>query len=169
MKDYQTLNSQIIDSWCESGWQWGQPISHQQYLDALAGNWGVYLTPTKIVPKEWFGDLQGKQLLGLASGGGQQLPIFSALGAQCTLLDYSSRQCESDRMVAQREGYSIHISQGDMTQPFPFCRRELRPHLSSGIQLLCGKGGASLSGMLPRFEKRRHPAVRTGHRHQLPV
>ena len=93
MKDYQTLNSQIIDSWCESGWQWGQPISHQQYLDALAGNWGVYLTPTKTVPKEWFGDLQGKQLLGLASGGGQQLPIFSALGAQCTLLDYSSRQC----------------------------------------------------------------------------
>ena len=76
MKDYQTLNSQIIDSWCESGWQWGQPISHQQYLDALAGNWGVYLTPTKTVPKEWFGDLQGKQLLGLASGGGQQLPIF---------------------------------------------------------------------------------------------
>ena len=120
MKDYQTLNSQIIDSWCESGWQWGQPISHQQYLDALAGNWGVYLTPTKTVPKEWFGDLQGKQLLGLASGGGQQLPIFSALGAQCTLLDYSSRQCESDRMVARREGYSIHIIQGDMTQPLPF-------------------------------------------------
>ncbi len=120
MKDYQTLNSQIIDSWCESGWQWGQPISHQQYLDALAGNWGVYLTPTKTVPKEWFRDLQGKQLLGLASGGGQQLPIFSALGAQCTLLDYSSRQCESDRMVARREGYSIHIIQGDMTQPLPF-------------------------------------------------
>ena len=52
MKNYQTLNSQIIDSWCESGWQWGQPISHQQYLDALARNWGVYLTPTKTVPKE---------------------------------------------------------------------------------------------------------------------
>lgn len=64
--------------------------------------------------------MQGKQLLGLASGGGQQLPIFSALGAQCTLLDYSSRQCESDRMVARREGYSIHIIQGDMTQPLPF-------------------------------------------------
>ena len=27
MKDYQTLNSQIIDSWCESGWQWGQSIA----------------------------------------------------------------------------------------------------------------------------------------------
>jgi len=39
------------------------------------------LTPTKPVPREWFGDLKGKKLLGLASGGGQQMPIFTAAGA----------------------------------------------------------------------------------------
>ena len=169
MKNYQKLNSQIIDSWCESGWQWGQPISHQQYLDALAGNWGVYLTPTKTVPKEWFGDLQGKQLLGLASGGGQQLPIFSALGAQCTpagLFQLPVRK-RPDGRPAGRLLYSHHSGGYDPTAPL--CRRELRSHLSSGIQLICGKGGANLSGMLPRFEKRRHPSVRAGHRHQLPV
>ena len=78
------------------------------------------LTPTKNVPHEWFGDLKDKRVLGLASGGGQQMPIFAALGAECTVLDYSSRQIESDRMVAKREGYNITIIQGDMTKPLPF-------------------------------------------------
>lgn len=118
--EYQIINSKTIDTWCEEGWEWGIPISHETYEAALRGEWGVYLTPTKFVPREWFGELRGKKLLGLASGGGQQMPIFSALGAKCTLLDYSARQCESDRVVAEREGYEIEILQADMTKPFPF-------------------------------------------------
>ena len=54
------------------------------------------------------------------SGGGQQMPVFAALGADCTVFDLSSKQIESERMVAAREGYSIRIVQGDMTKPFPF-------------------------------------------------
>ena len=118
--DYQEINSAVIDSWCRDGWEWGKPISHEVYLNALAGNWGVYLTPTKPVSHEWFGTLSGKKLLGLASGGGQQIPVFSALGAQCTVLDYSEVQCESERMVAKREGYSVEIVRGDMTKRLPF-------------------------------------------------
>ena len=118
--DYQEINSAVIDSWCRDGWEWGKPISHEVYLNALAGNWGVYLTPTKPVTHEWFGKLSGKKLLGLASGGGQQIPVFSALGAQCTVLDYSEVQCESERMVAKREGYSVEIVRGDMTKRLPF-------------------------------------------------
>lgn len=118
--EYQIINSKTIDTWCEEGWEWGIPISHETYEAALRGEWGVYLTPTKFVPREWFGELRGKKLLGLASGGGQQMPIFSALGAKCTLLDYSARQCESDRVVAEREGYEIEILQSDMTKPLPF-------------------------------------------------
>ena len=117
---YQDINSKTIDSWCENGWTWGQAITHEEYEKALAGEWGVVLTPTKIVPKEWFGDLKGKKLLGLASGGGQQIPVFSALGAKCTVLDYSAKQCESERMVAEREGYQVEIVQADMTKRFPF-------------------------------------------------
>ena len=49
---YQDINSKIIDSWCEDGWTWGQPITHEEYEKALAGEWGVLLTPTKMVPKE---------------------------------------------------------------------------------------------------------------------
>ena len=117
---YQEVNAGVIDGWCREGWEWGQPISHQVYQDALHGRWEVYLTPTKPVPHAWFGELAGKRVLGLASGGGQQIPIFSALGARCTVLDYSPRQCESERLVAEREGYQVTVVQGDMTHPLPF-------------------------------------------------
>ena len=118
--DYQKINAETISRWCREGWEWGQPISHEVYNKAMQDEWGVYLTPTKLVPKEWFGNLAGKKVLGLASGGGQQMPIFAALGAECTVLDYSASQCESERTVAQREGYEVEIIQGDMTKPLPF-------------------------------------------------
>lgn len=118
--NYQKINSQIIDQWCKEGWQWGQPISHDTYQNALKGQWEVYLTPTKPVPHHWFGDLKGKKILGLASGGGQQIPIFTALGAHCTVLDYSKEQCNSEKLVAKREGYEVKILQEDMTKRLPF-------------------------------------------------
>ena len=117
---YQDLNARATDSWCESGWEWGRPISHEEYEEALAGRWDVRLTPTKPVPHSWFGDLEGKRVLGLASGGGQQIPVLSALGARCTVLDYSARQCESERAVAEREGYEVDVVRADMSRPLPF-------------------------------------------------
>ena len=120
MKRYQDINAQTIDRWIEEGWEWGMPISHEEYQKALEGSWNMLLTPTKPVPHSWFGELNGKKVLGLASGGGQQMPIFAALGAECTVLDYSRKQLESEQMVAQREGYEIQIIRADMTQPLPF-------------------------------------------------
>ena len=117
---YQDINAKTIDAWCESGWEWGQAISHEEFNAARNGQWDVLLTPTKYVPHEWFGELKGKEVLGLASGGGQQIPIFSALGAKCTVLDYSGNQCESERMVAKREGYTVNVIQADMTKRLPF-------------------------------------------------
>lgn len=118
--DYQKINADTISKWCLEGWEWGKPISHEVYEKACSGEWGVFLTPTKVVPHEWFGQLKGKKLLGLASGGGQQIPIFSALGAECTVLDYADQQCESERMVARREGYKVEVVQADMTKRLPF-------------------------------------------------
>ncbi len=117
---YQDINAETIGRWIEEGWEWGKPIDHETYLQAKNGNWDVKLTPIRFVPHEWFGDLQGKRLLGLASGGGQQMPVFAALGAQCTVLDYSPKQLESEKLVAQREGYDIEIIRADMTEPLPF-------------------------------------------------
>ena len=122
--EYQDINSQVIDRWVEEGWEWGIPISHEEYMAAQEGRWDVVLTPTKPVPHHWFGELRGKKVLGLASGGGQQMPIFAALGAECTVLDYSQKQLDSEAMVAQREGYSIRIIRADMTKPLPFGDKE---------------------------------------------
>ncbi len=118
--NYTDINASTIDRWIEEGWEWGVPIDHETYLKARSGDWDVLLTPTKPVPHEWFGELKGKKLLGLASGGGQQMPIFAALGADCTVFDYSEKQLESERLVAQREGYRIRIVRGDMTKRLPF-------------------------------------------------
>lgn len=118
--NYQDINSKTIDRWIEEGWEWGIPIDSETYKNAKNGNWSVLLTPTVPVPKEWFGDLKGKKILGLASGGGQQMPIFTAAGATCTVLDYSEKQLESERLVAKREGYEIETVKADMTKRFPF-------------------------------------------------
>ena len=48
------------------------------------------------------------------------MPIFAALGAKCTVLDYSEKMLEQERIVAQREGYNISILRADMTKRLPF-------------------------------------------------
>ena len=120
MKNFTEINAETIDRWVENGWCWGRPVSAEECAKARRGEWGVLLTPTRPVPKDWFPPMPGAKLLGLASGGGQQMPIFSILGADCTVTDLSNRQLESERMVADREGYAINIVKADMTKPFPF-------------------------------------------------
>ena len=118
--EYQEINASTIDRWVREGWEWGQPIDHATFQAAQRGVWDVKLTPTKAVPHEWFGTLYGKRVLGLASGGGQQMPIFCAVGAKCAVLDFSDEQLASERLVAAREGYEIDIVKADMTRPLPF-------------------------------------------------
>lgn len=159
--NYQDINAATIDRWVEEGWEWGTPITHEIYEKALAGEWDMLLTPTKFVPHDWFGELKSKKVLGLASGGGQQMPIFAALGAECTVLDYSEKQLQSERMVSQREGYQIDIIRGDMTKPLPFddetfdlifhpvsnCYvKEVKPIFKECCRIL-KKGGILLSGL----------------------
>jgi SAM-dependent methyltransferase len=117
---YTDINSGVIDKWVENGWEWGQPVSHEIFEKARKGEWSVVLTPTRPVPKEWFCGMKGAKVLGLASGGGQQMPIFTALGAKCTVLDYSERQLQSEMEVAEREHYEINTVRADMTKPLPF-------------------------------------------------
>lgn len=157
---YQEINAKVINGWCDGGWEWGTPMDHETFMKAKNGIWDVLLTPTRAVPHRWFGDLNGKRILGLASGGGQQIPVFSALGANCTVFDYSSSQCASDRLVADREGYEVEIIRGDMTKTLPFeddtfdlvfhpvsnCYiREVKPVFTEVYRVL-KKGGSFLGG-----------------------
>lgn len=117
---YTDINARTIDSWVAGGWEWGRPISHEEYLRAREGDFRVLLTPTRPVPGEWFPPLPGCRVLGLAAGGAQQMPVFAALGAECTVLDYSPAQLRSEEEAARREGYSIRVARHDMTRPLPF-------------------------------------------------
>jgi SAM-dependent methyltransferase len=120
MAGYADINAETIGRWIDEGWEWGEPIDHETFLRARAGSWEVKLTPTRSVPREWFGSLTGACVLGLASGGGQQCPIFAAAGAHVTVLDYTPAQLESERLVSEREGFGISIVRADMTEPLPF-------------------------------------------------
>lgn len=159
--NYQQINADTIDRWVAEGWEWGKPTSHEAFLAAKEGVWDMLLTPTKPVPKNWFGEIKGKKILGLASGGGQQMPIFAALGGICTVLDYSKQQLESEKMVAEREQYEIEIIRADMTKPLPFpdesfdlifhpvsnCYvQEVKPIFKECYRIL-KKGGILLSGL----------------------
>ena len=92
-----------------------QVVSVDQIAAARQGKWELFLSDCKPVPADWFPDLEGTQVLCLASGGGQQAPIFAALGAEVTLLDASPRQLDQDRFVAERDNLSINILEGDMS------------------------------------------------------
>lgn len=161
MKSYQQINKETIDKWAENGWEWSKPVSHEKYIKAKNGKWDVFLTPTVPVPHNWLGELKGKKILGLASGGGQQMPIFSALGAECTVLDYSTKQIESEIMVSKREGYEIEVIEGDMTKNLPFedesfdivfhpvsnCYVEDVYHVFNEAYRVLKKGGVFLAGL----------------------
>ena len=120
MESYQDVNAQTIDRWVSEGWEWGMPVDHETFVRAERGAWDVQLTPTKLVPKAWFGELSDKDVLGLACGGGQQGPLFVAAGAHVTILDYAQTQLASEQLVADREGYDVTIVRADMTKPLSF-------------------------------------------------
>lgn len=67
--------------------------------------------------------LEGKQVLCLASGGGQQSIAFALLGAQVTVVDFSEEQLAKDRLVAEKYQKQIRIVKSDM-RSLSFCRDE---------------------------------------------
>ncbi len=90
------------------------PVDQQTIAGARRGEFSVLLTETKPVPRDWFPPFHGLNLLGLACGGGQQGPVFAALGANVTIFDNSPSQLEQDQQVARREGLIIRTIEGDM-------------------------------------------------------
>ncbi len=118
--NYEEKNIKAIESWIEEGWRWGTPISDEEYLAATKGEFSLLLTPNRPLPKHWLLPIAGKKVLGLASGGGQQIPILSALGAKCTLLELSDKQIASDVAFAKRHNYEVEITKASFTKPFPY-------------------------------------------------
>ena len=106
-------NSLVWDKYSDENIEWSVPVSREEIERARNDDWNVILTPLKSVPREWFGDICGKDILCLASGGGQQVPILAAAGAAVTSFDASLKQLEKDKLVAEREGLKIRLEKGN--------------------------------------------------------
>lgn len=94
--------------------RWTIPVTSDVTTRAARGDWQIVLTPEKSVPRDWFGNLAGSEVLCLASGGGQQAPILAAAGARVTVFDASPAQLAQDRFVAERDGLQIRTVEGNM-------------------------------------------------------
>ena len=60
------------------------------------------------------GNIQGKNVLCLAAGGGRQGPIYAAAGARVTVVDISPVMLELDRQVAQQRGLKLTTVEASM-------------------------------------------------------
>ena len=68
----------------------------------------------RLDPSGQLGAVEGKRVLVLAGGGGQQSVAFALLGAQVTVLDLSDAQLSHDRAAAAQLGLEIQAVEGDM-------------------------------------------------------
>jgi SAM-dependent methyltransferase len=107
-------NRAAWDKQVEGGNEWTRPVGPDVIARARAGDWSVVLIGYEPVPRGWFPELHGADVLCLASGGGQQAPVLAAAGANVTVFDNSPRQLDQDRLVADREGLALRTVLGDM-------------------------------------------------------
>ncbi len=159
--DIREHNRSVWDKQVKGGEnQWTIPVEPEVVAAARRGEWGIYLTPTKTVPATWFPDLEGCDVLCLASGGGQQGPVLAAAGANVTVFDNSPQQLAQDRFVAERDGLDIATVEGDMRDLSVFADRcfdlivhpvsncfipDVRPVWAEAFRVL-RPGGALLAG-----------------------
>ena len=160
--DVRGYNQEAWDREVERGNQWTVPVGPDVIEEARRGKWTVLLTDSKPVPKAWFPEMEGADVLCLASGGGQQAPIFAAAGANVTVLDNSPKQLAQDRLVADRDSLPLKTVEGDMRDLSAFAEGsfdlifhpvsnlfvpEVRPVWTEAFRVL-RRGGSLLAGFL---------------------
>jgi len=67
-----------------------------------------------MFPRSVLRDIEGKDVLCLASGGGQQSAVFGLLDARVTVVDLVEGQLDGDRQAAAHYGYAVRTVQADM-------------------------------------------------------
>jgi SAM-dependent methyltransferase len=97
---------------------------NQSKWDDLAGQGILYSRPlldlTPESAREWLdpagflGDMNGRKVLCLASGGGKQTAAFAVLGARVSVIDLSAAMLARDQLAAQHYNFPIEAHHGDM-------------------------------------------------------
>jgi SAM-dependent methyltransferase len=73
----------------------------------------------QIYPAAVLSGIENKDVLCLASGGGQQSAVFGLLGAKVTVVDFSEGQLQGDRAAAEHYGYAVTTIQADISDLSP--------------------------------------------------
>ena len=121
--DIRDHNRRAWDREVETGNRWTQPVTPEEIARARAGDWQIGLTERKPVPADWLGDVRGRDVLCLASGGGQQGPILAAAGGRVTVLDRYpaceaalARRVPGDARVSER--FEVYASGVELANGF---------------------------------------------------
>ncbi|MFB3041326.1 MAG: class I SAM-dependent methyltransferase [Candidatus Poribacteria bacterium] len=68
----------------------------------------------EMYPSKLLTEVEDKDVLCLAVGGGQQSAVFGLLGARVTVVDLAEGQLDGDRKAAAHYGYEVTTIQADM-------------------------------------------------------
>ena len=68
----------------------------------------------EMYPASVLANVEDKDVLCLASGGGQQSAVFGLLGARVTVVDLTQGQLDGDRKAAEHYGYQVTTIHADM-------------------------------------------------------
>ncbi len=107
MNDDELLrtNRRVYDKMADRGDPLCRPASDQELANPLA----------TVDAAGWLGpSIRGQNLLCLAAGGGRQSSLYSAAGANVTVVDLSGAMLELDRQTAARRGFSIRLFEASM-------------------------------------------------------
>ena len=104
MDDLARFNKERWDDLARAGVEYSKPWLGLDEETALL----------EVDPFGFAGEIEGKEVLCLGAGGGQQSAAFGLLGAWVTVWDLSETQLERDRLAAAHYGYDIETIQGDI-------------------------------------------------------
>ena len=68
----------------------------------------------EMYPAHLMAEVRDRDVLCLASGGGQQSAVFGLLGSRVTVVDLTEGQLTGDRRAADHYGYPVTAIQADM-------------------------------------------------------
>ncbi len=104
------------------------PVALRQYLK---GESDIVPEPlTLMSPHAMLTDVEGRDVLCLACGGGQQSAVFGLLGAHVTVVDLAQGQLDGDQKAAAHYGYEVTTIHGDM--------RDLSPLANASFDIVYG-------------------------------
>lgn len=103
-QDYVQINRDAWAYLARHGCDASQPYGSYQFSFAYQ----------LLDPEGWIPWSSIKTVLCLAGGGGQQGPLFAALGLRVTVVDLSPDQLNLDRLGAEQLGLSIECVEADM-------------------------------------------------------